>query len=135
VRSCALLTTAQVESALGSAVRPPQGSTGPLAGGTADSCVFRSKTVTGEGLTVFLFSPYNAARFASHYRAADGFHRIRGIGDMAVTLRRRAEIDVLTGKVLLTVSFSRLRHGIAEIPPRGELRLLGQEAASRLSRR
>ena len=134
VRSCGLLTTAQVESTLGSPVRRPLGSTGPLAGGTADSCVFRSTTVTGEGLNVFLFSPYNAARFARHYRTADGYRRIRGIGDMAVTLRQRAEIDVLKGDVLLTVSFSRLRHGIAEVASRSELRLLGQEAVSRLSR-
>jgi len=135
VSSCALLTTAEVESALGSPVRPPQGSTGPLAGGTADSCVFRSKTVTGEAFNVFLYSPYDAARFAGHYRAADGYRRIRGVGDMAVTLRQRTEIDVLKGDVLLTVSFSRLRDGTAEIAPRSELRRLGQEAASRLSRR
>jgi len=54
---------------------------------------------------------------------------------MAVTLRQRTEIDVLKGDVLLTVSFSRLRDGTAEIAPRSELRRLGQEAASRLSRR
>ena len=130
---CTLLTTAQISAALGSPVGTPKRTTGPQSGGTADSCSFTSTKVTGEAFQIFLFYPYAPAKFATDYKAANGYHPISGVGDMAVALQQRTELDAVKGSTLLTITYNVLNaNGIASVAPDTQLQQLGEAATSKL---
>lgn len=82
---------------------------------------------------MFLFYPYQAAKFSTDYKAANGYHPISGVGDMAVALQQRTELDAVKGSTLLTITYSVLNaNGIASVASDSELRQLGQAAISKL---
>ncbi len=133
INACALLTSAQASAALGSAVKAPMRTSGTQGAAATDTCVFSSTTVAGEALTIFVLNPYQSSQFATDYPASNGYQPLAGVGDQAVTLKQRTELDVLKGSTLLTITYNVLNSsGIASVAPVSQLRDLGQAAVGHL---